>query len=277
MVFRANGIAPAISSGSSSVAKPDVPSDRASPSVLIAIILIEQPDRASASRHTHPAAQRPRQSVTHRPPGQTVHFTSRTAARHEFRPLVPMDGVLPRNRTRQARADSLTIAPGQTTSCLGQGAPPTMILESARVENFKCIDDSTEFSIRSLTALVGKNESGKTALLKALYRINPILPVDGNFLDTEYPRRRWAAYRQRKASAPGPGRHHHVAPRGGRPRRRGRPARPRRASRATPSASRAGYDNRLRWQIDVDERRVVSNLMRRRQARRRRSCAACGP
>ena len=52
-----------------------------------------------------------------------------------------------------------------------------MILESARVENFKCIDDSTEFSIRSLTALVGKNESGKTALLKALYRINPILPV----------------------------------------------------------------------------------------------------
>ena len=62
-----------------------------------------------------------------------------------------------------------------------------MILESARVENFKCIDDSTEFSIRSLTALVGKNESGKTALLKALYRINPILPVDGNFLDTEYP------------------------------------------------------------------------------------------
>ena len=37
-----------------------------------------------------------------------------------------------------------------------------MILESARVENFKCIDDSTEFSLRSLTALVGKNESGKT-------------------------------------------------------------------------------------------------------------------
>jgi ABC-type multidrug transport system ATPase subunit len=70
-----------------------------------------------------------------------------------------------------------------------------MILESARVENYKCIDDSTEFSIRSLTALVGKNESGKTALLKALYRINPILPVDGDFLDTEYPRRRWAAYR----------------------------------------------------------------------------------
>ena len=75
------------------------------------------------------------------------------------------------------------------------GAPPKMILESARVENFKCIDDSTEFSVRSLTALVGKNESGKTALLKALYRINPILPVDGDFVETEYPRRRGAEYR----------------------------------------------------------------------------------
>ena len=136
-----------------------------------------------------------------------------------------------------------------------------MILESARVENFKCIDDSTEFSIRSLTALVGKNESGKTALLKALYRINPILPVDGNFLDTEYPRRRWAAYRQRKGSVPdrvvtatwrleepdlaivadllGPD--------------------------ALPGCTvgvTRGYDNQLRWRIDIDERRVVSNLMR---------------
>ena len=77
-----------------------------------------------------------------------------------------------------------------------------MLFESARVENFKCIDDSTEFGIRRLTALVGKNESGKTALLKALYRINPILPVDGDFVETEYPRRRWSEYRRRRADAP---------------------------------------------------------------------------
>ncbi len=137
-----------------------------------------------------------------------------------------------------------------------------MILESARVENFKCIDDSTEFSIRSLTALVGKNESGKTALLKALYRINPILPVDGNFLDTEYPRRRWAAYRQRKASAPD-----RVVTATWRLEEPdlavvndllGPDALP----GYTVSVTR-GYDNRLQWQIDVDERRVVSNLMRR--------------
>jgi hypothetical protein len=137
-----------------------------------------------------------------------------------------------------------------------------MILESARVENFKCIDDSTEFSIRSLTALVGKNESGKTALLKALYRINPILPVDGKFLDIEYPRRRWAAYRQRKASGPD-----RVVTSTWRLEEPDLAAvtgllGPDALSGSTVCVSR-GYDNQLRWQFEVDERRVASNLMRR--------------
>jgi energy-coupling factor transporter ATP-binding protein EcfA2 len=137
-----------------------------------------------------------------------------------------------------------------------------MILESARVENYKCIDDSTEFSIRSLTALVGKNESGKTALLKALYRINPILPVDGDFLDTEYPRRRWAAYRQRKAAAPD-----RVVTATWRLEEPDLAAvtdllGPDALPGYTVTATR-GYDNQLQWQLTVDERRVVSNLMRR--------------
>jgi len=137
-----------------------------------------------------------------------------------------------------------------------------MILESARVENFKCIDDSTEFTLRSLTALVGKNESGKTALLKALYRVNPILPVDGNFLDTEYPRRRWAAYRQRQASAPD-----RVVTATWRLEEADLAAvtdllGPDALPGYTVSVTR-GYDNRLQWQLEVDERRVVSNLMRR--------------
>ncbi|MCX6551503.1 MAG: AAA family ATPase [Acidobacteria bacterium] len=136
-----------------------------------------------------------------------------------------------------------------------------MILESVRVENFKCIDDSTEFSIRSLTGLVGKNESGKTALLKALYRVSPIIATDASFSDIEYPRRRWAAYRQRRRQTPdravttswrledadadalaevlGPD------------------------VLATPKVVVSkGYDNRLRWLVDIDERRVVSNLVR---------------
>jgi energy-coupling factor transporter ATP-binding protein EcfA2 len=137
-----------------------------------------------------------------------------------------------------------------------------MILESARVENYKCIEDSTEFSIRSLTALVGKNESGKTALLKALYRVNPILPVDGLFLDTEYPRRRWAAYRLRKESQPD-----RVVTATWRLEDHDLAAvadllGPDALPGYTVSVSR-GYDNRLRWHIEVDERRVVSNLVRR--------------
>jgi energy-coupling factor transporter ATP-binding protein EcfA2 len=136
-----------------------------------------------------------------------------------------------------------------------------MILESVRVENFKCVDDSGEFSIRPLTALVGKNESGKTALLQALCRLNPVLPSDGVYVETEYPRRRWAAYRQRRQKAPDrvvtatfrleqgdlDALGAHLGPEVlGSPR----------------VVVTKGYDNRLRWQIDVDERRVVSNLVR---------------
>jgi len=138
-----------------------------------------------------------------------------------------------------------------------------MILESARVENFKCIDDSTEFSIRSLTALVGKNESGKTALLKALYRLNPILPVDGDFLDTEYPRRRWAAYRQRRGQAPD-----RVVTATWRLEDADAAAvadvlGPDALLASSPVVVTRGYDNRLRWRFDIDERRVVSNLVSR--------------
>ena len=136
-----------------------------------------------------------------------------------------------------------------------------MILETARVENFKCIDDSTEFTIRSLTGLVGKNESGKTALLNALYRVNPILPNDGPFADTEYPRRRWASYRQRRQKSPD-----RIATTVWRLEDADVAAL---ADLLGPDALASprvvvtkGYDNQLRWQIDLDERRVVSNLVR---------------
>ena len=49
-----------------------------------------------------------------------------------------------------------------------------MKLLSATIENFKCIEDSTEFSLDQVTCLVGKNEAGKTALLEALYKLNPV-------------------------------------------------------------------------------------------------------
>src|SRR5437879_5319201 len=49
-----------------------------------------------------------------------------------------------------------------------------MKLKSVRVRMFRNILDSTEVAIQpNVTCLVGKNESGKTAFLQALWRLNP--------------------------------------------------------------------------------------------------------
>lgn len=45
-----------------------------------------------------------------------------------------------------------------------------------RVRNFRNIDDSGWVPVECVTALVGRNESGKTALLKALHKFNPATP-----------------------------------------------------------------------------------------------------
>ena len=45
--------------------------------------------------------------------------------------------------------------------------------------------------------MVGKNEAGKTALLRALYRLNPIIPEEGNFdVTDDYPRADVEDYQQ---------------------------------------------------------------------------------
>lgn len=65
-----------------------------------------------------------------------------------------------------------------------------MKLINAHVTEFRSINDSTQFEIGDITCLVGKNESGKTALLKALYKLNPIVEENGNFdVTDDYPRR----------------------------------------------------------------------------------------
>ena len=64
-----------------------------------------------------------------------------------------------------------------------------MKLTKVRIASFQSILDSNEFEIGDVTCLVGKNESGKTALLKALYRLNPINEADGLFdVTDDYPR-----------------------------------------------------------------------------------------
>lgn len=65
-------------------------------------------------------------------------------------------------------------------------------LSSAIVKKFKSVDNSTAIRIESdVTALVGKNESGKTAILQSMYRINPLPSGHPTSFDElrDYPRR----------------------------------------------------------------------------------------
>ena len=72
-----------------------------------------------------------------------------------------------------------------------------MELIEAQVENFKCVEDSKAFRVDQVTCLIGKNEAGKTALLEALYKLNPVEEDRANFVEGEYPRRHLATDRQR--------------------------------------------------------------------------------
>ncbi|MFJ1959111.1 AAA family ATPase [Streptomyces microflavus] len=64
-----------------------------------------------------------------------------------------------------------------------------MQLTQVRSRLFRNIVDSGDVDIApDVTALVGKNESGKTALLSAIYRFNPVYPEDSFALGPDYPR-----------------------------------------------------------------------------------------
>ncbi len=65
-----------------------------------------------------------------------------------------------------------------------------MILKSAVVRKFRSIEDSGQVRFEpDVTCLVGKNESGKTAFLEALYRSNPLGRGAGFQELRDYPRR----------------------------------------------------------------------------------------
>lgn len=51
-----------------------------------------------------------------------------------------------------------------------------LVAKKFRIRNYRNIDDSGWIPIERVTALVGRNESGKTALLKALHKFNPATP-----------------------------------------------------------------------------------------------------
>ena len=80
------------------------------------------------------------------------------------------------------------------TRCYSQTSPERdhrrsanlMRLTAFRVQMFKCVIDSDWIAVTPLTMLVGKNESGKTALLKALHKFNPFKPEP--YATREWPR-----------------------------------------------------------------------------------------
>lgn len=75
-----------------------------------------------------------------------------------------------------------------------------MILKSIRVRQYKSFTDSGEVRIEDdVTCLVGKNESGKSAMLQALYRLNPAASGHPETFSSlrDYPRPRYHSDRAR--------------------------------------------------------------------------------
>ena len=69
-----------------------------------------------------------------------------------------------------------------------------MKLKTFRVTNYKCIEDSGEVPIGDYTVLVGKNEAGKTSILRALQKFNPVQPMPFGSL-REFPRKRFHEFK----------------------------------------------------------------------------------
>ena len=70
-----------------------------------------------------------------------------------------------------------------------------MKLKSFQVGEFRSIYDTGPIELEQTTCLVGKNEAGKTAILQALYRLNPLVSDEGSFdVTDDYPRRNQGEY-----------------------------------------------------------------------------------
>tara|TARA_B100001750_G_scaffold164284_1_gene132977 strand:- start:1134 stop:3086 length:1953 start_codon:yes stop_codon:yes gene_type:complete len=71
-----------------------------------------------------------------------------------------------------------------------------MRITRARVINYRSIDDSSWVTLEDVTALVGKNESGKTAFLEAIRKINSISGEDDQFKIRDFPRKGYIKYKK---------------------------------------------------------------------------------
>ena len=77
-----------------------------------------------------------------------------------------------------------------------------MKLTRARVKNYRSIDDSSWVKLEDVTALVGKNESGKTAFLQALRKINSISGDSDKFNIRDFPRKGYIKYKKIHEKSP---------------------------------------------------------------------------
>ncbi|MGW5172554.1 AAA family ATPase [Streptomyces nodosus] len=74
-----------------------------------------------------------------------------------------------------------------------------MLVTSVEIEAFRNITNKQTMAVDpEVTCLIGKNESGKTTVLKALHRLNPANNADDFHVTTDYPRRNLARDRRTK-------------------------------------------------------------------------------
>lgn len=74
-----------------------------------------------------------------------------------------------------------------------------MRLIDAHITNYRSIEDSEKFDVEpDVTCLVGKNEAGKTGLLQALFRINPVENVTPFDEELDFPAKRVRQRREYK-------------------------------------------------------------------------------
>jgi hypothetical protein len=76
-----------------------------------------------------------------------------------------------------------------------------LTLREFRVQNFRNIDDSGWIPVDRITTLLGRNESGKTALLKGLHRFNPAT-AEAYEPQRDFPRSRYTAEYRNPADWP---------------------------------------------------------------------------
>ena len=77
-----------------------------------------------------------------------------------------------------------------------------MNVSDLRVRNYRSLEDTGWVDIDELTCLVGRNESGKTAFMRAVQQLNPAYSEGEYAPYAEYPRTEWAEYSETHEEQP---------------------------------------------------------------------------